>query len=150
RPGRRRGGGPAGGASAAGGGRVRGGRAHLGSLGRDRRRGGRSARRKVVIHPHRFDGAQVLRGRDIVCFSNDWDGDPLSKTHIMKVLSRENRILWVNSVANRRPTASARDLGRIGKKLGDALRGLSEPWPNLHVLGPLALPAFGTFARRVN
>ena len=50
-----------------------------------------------------------LRGRDIVCFSNDWDGDPLSKMHAMKILARDNRVLWVNSIGNRRPTASARD-----------------------------------------
>lgn len=103
-----------------------------------------------MIHPQQIDAAHVLKGRDILCFSNDWDGDPLSKTHIMKILSRENRILWVNSLANRRPKASPRDLGRIGKKLSDVLRGLSEPWPNLHVLGPLALPAFGPAARKVN
>ncbi len=25
----------------------------------------------------------MLRGHDIVCFANDWDGDPLSKKHVM-------------------------------------------------------------------
>src|SRR5690606_41598938 len=42
-----------------------------------------------MIHPRHIDPARVLRGRDIVCFSNDWDGDPLSKTHIMKILRSE-------------------------------------------------------------
>ena len=28
----------------------------------------------------------TLRGRDILCFSHDWTGDPLSKTHLMRVL----------------------------------------------------------------
>jgi len=103
-----------------------------------------------MIHPQRLDPTHALSGRDIVCFSNDWDGDPLSKTHIMKILAKENRVLWINSISNRRPTASSQDLGRIVKKLGDAMRGLTEPWPNLHVLGPLALPAFGGMARRIN
>lgn len=103
-----------------------------------------------MIHPRHLDPARVLRGRDIVCFSNDWDGDPLSKTHIMKILARDNRVLWVNSLANRRPEFSGRDLERIGKKIGDIARGIREEWPNLHVLGPLALPAFGTMARAVN
>ena len=103
-----------------------------------------------MIHPHDLDTAHALRGRDIVCFSNDWDGDPLSKTHIMKILARDNRILWVNSVANRRPTASPRDLSRMAKKLMDAARGLREPWPHLHVLGPLAIPSFGGIATAVN
>lgn len=103
-----------------------------------------------MIHPRHIDPARVLRGRDIVCFSNDWDGDPLSKTHIMKILARDNRVLWVNSLGNRRPEMSARDLERIGKKIGDIARGIREEWPNLHVLGPLALPAFGSMARAVN
>ena len=30
---------------------------------------------------------------DILCFSHDWTGDPLSKTHLMRVLSKDNRIL---------------------------------------------------------
>jgi len=103
-----------------------------------------------VIHPRHLEAARALRGRDIVVFSNDWDGDPLSKTHIMKILARDNRILWVNSVANRRPQASAADARRIAKKLADVARGITEPHPNLYVLGPLAIPAFGPIARRIN
>ena len=103
-----------------------------------------------MIHPKHLEAAHALRGRDIVCFSNDWDGDPLSKTHIMKILARDNRVLWVNSVANRRPTASASDLQRIVKKLGDVAKGITEPVPNLHVLGPLAIPSFGPAARALN
>ena len=103
-----------------------------------------------MIHPNHLDAARVLRGRDIVCFSNDWDGDPLSKSHLMRILARDNRVLWVNSVANRRPRASGADLRRMGRKLVDVARGLREPVPNLHVLGPLAIPSFGPAARRVN
>jgi hypothetical protein len=91
---------------------------------------------------------KALSGRDIVCFSNDWDGDPLSKTHLMRLLARENRVLWVNSLGNRAPTASARDAQRVVKKLRDAARGLTEPEPNIHVLAPLYLPAYGSEAVR--
>ena len=45
--------------------------------------------------------ADVLRGRDVICFSNDWSGDPLSKTHLMRLLARDNRVLWVNSIGYR-------------------------------------------------
>jgi hypothetical protein len=93
----------------------------------------------------------ALRGRDIVCFSNDWDGDPLSKTHIMKILARDNRVLWVNSIGNRAPRASAADARRAWKKLSDVARGLTEPVKNLHVLAPLYVPAYGSEAvRRAN
>jgi len=50
----------------------------------------------------------VLRGRDILCFSHDWTGDPLSKTHLMRVLAKDNRILWINAIANRMPTTSSK------------------------------------------
>lgn len=96
-------------------------------------------------------GVRSLQGRDIVCFSNDWDGDPLSKTHIMRILSRRNRVLWVNSIGNRAARATASDAARIWKKLRDAARGLTEPEPNLHVLAPVYVPAYGSEAvRRLN
>ncbi|HET7755070.1 MAG TPA: glycosyltransferase [Anaeromyxobacteraceae bacterium] len=91
---------------------------------------------------------RALSGRDIVCFSNDWDGDPLSKTHLMRILSRENRILWVNSLGNRTPRASTSDAQKIVKKLKAAARGVTEPEPNIHVLAPLYVPAYGSEAVR--
>jgi len=77
----------------------------------------------------------------IVCFANDWDGDPLSKTHLMRIAARRRTVLWVNSLGNRAPRVSRRDLARIGRKLRDALtRSLRTVAPSLHVLSPLALP----------
>jgi len=96
-------------------------------------------------------GNEILRGRDIVCFSHDWTGDPLSKTHLMRVLSRENRILWINAIANRMPTTSAKDVSRIFKKLKSFAEPVREVERNIHVLNPLAIPAYGTEAvRRFN
>jgi glycosyltransferase involved in cell wall biosynthesis len=96
-----------------------------------------------------------MRGRDIVCFANDWSGDPLSKKHVMRRLARENRVLWVNSLGNRAPRATGRDLGRIATKLIGFARELAvgprEVERNLHVLTPLALPSYGSAtARRLN
>jgi len=85
----------------------------------------------------------VLEGASIVCFANDWGGDPTSKTHIMRILARRNRVLWVNSVGMRRPTASRRDLRRIGAKLRRTLEGCVEVEPNLFVANPLVLPLPG-------
>jgi hypothetical protein len=95
-----------------------------------------------------FPRVRPLSGRDIVCFSNDWDGDPLSKTHIMRILARENRVLWVNSLGNRSPRVSGRDVRRAAKKLRDAAVGLREVEPNLHVVTPLFVPAYGSEAVR--
>jgi len=89
-----------------------------------------------------------LSGRDIVCFSNDWDGDPLSKTHLMRLLARENRILWVNSLGNRTPRASASDAAKIVRKVRAAARGVVEVERNIHVLAPLYVPGYRSEAVR--
>lgn len=85
----------------------------------------------------------VLHGRDILCFSHDWTGDPLSKTHLMRVLSKDNRILWINAIANRMPTTSSKDLSRIYKKLKAFTEPIREVEPNIFLLNPLAIPAYG-------
>lgn len=88
---------------------------------------------------------------DIVCFANDWAGDPLSKKHIMRRLARRHRVLWVDSLGNRAPRLDGRDLRRILNKLGRFLTGPRQVEPNLWVLTPLALPLYGsTIARRLN
>ncbi|HZK80697.1 MAG TPA: hypothetical protein VFC46_06505, partial [Humisphaera sp.] len=84
-----------------------------------------------------------LRGRDILCFSHDWNGDPLSKTHLMRLLARDNRVLWVNSIGYRSPSANARDLKRAMGKLIAAARPIHQPEPNIFVLNPLVAPAYG-------
>jgi glycosyltransferase involved in cell wall biosynthesis len=84
-----------------------------------------------------------FRGRDMLCFSHDWNGDPLSKTHLMRLLARENRVLWVNSVGYRTPTVSKRDIARILRKLKAAAEPIRNPEKNIHVLNPLAIPLYG-------
>ena len=87
--------------------------------------------------------AETLRGRDMLCFSHDWSGDPLSKTHLMRLMARDNRVLWVNSIGYRTPTASKADLSRAFKKLAAAASLLREVEPNIFTLNPLAIPAYG-------
>ena len=102
----------------------------------------------VLEKPIESGRKNVLRGRDIICFSHDWTGDPLSKTHLMRVLSKENRILWVNAIANRMPTTSTKDISRIFKKLKSFTEPVREVEPNIFVLNPLAIPAYGSSAVR--
>ncbi len=96
------------------------------------------------------DLSQTLRNRDIVCFAHDFSADPLSKTQIMRILSRDNRILWVNSVGYRTPTVSKRDLKRIVRKLAAAATPVREQAPNIFVLNPLTIPAFSPVIRAFN
>src|SRR5687768_3691200 len=94
------------------------------------------------------DASNVLRGRDLICFSHDWTGDPLSKTHLMRLLARDNRVLWVNSIGYRAPAASAQDLRRMYKKLKAAATPIREVERNIFVLNPLVIPAHGKAAIR--
>jgi glycosyltransferase involved in cell wall biosynthesis len=95
--------------------------------------------------------APRLIGRDILCFSHDWTGDPLSKTHLMRILARDNRVLWINSIGYRTPKVNRADFSRAWNKLLAAREPLREVEPNLFVLNPLAIPAYGSAAvRRIN
>ena len=85
----------------------------------------------------------MIRNESIICFAHDWNGDPTSKTHIMRILSEKNRILWVDSIGMRRPTVSGRDARRLARKLHQITRGLVTVNPNLHVASPLVLPLPG-------
>ncbi len=89
------------------------------------------------------DTSNILRGRDIICFAQDWTGDPLSKTHIMRILARENRILWVNSIGLRAPSASKADFSRSIKKIAAVVEPIKEVEPNLFVMSPLSIPFYG-------
>jgi glycosyltransferase involved in cell wall biosynthesis len=98
------------------------------------------------------DGApNVLTGRDIICFANDWAADPLSKKHVMTRLARHNRILWVNSLHNRRPQLAKKDAHRIAQKLLEFVRGIRPAQANIWQLTPLYLPFLGSpWVRRFN
>ncbi len=92
-----------------------------------------------------------LVGRDVICFANDWAGDPLSKQHIVRSFARDNRVLWVESLGNRAPRLDRRDLTRLVSKLARFRQGLREVQRNLWLLSPLAIPAYHSpLARAIN
>jgi glycosyltransferase involved in cell wall biosynthesis len=90
----------------------------------------------------------MIEGHDIICFCNDWSGDPLSKKQIVTRLAEHNRILWVNSTGNRNPTASAHDFQRAWKKLKEFGHGCRQVAENIHVFSPLVIPFHGSRAAR--
>jgi glycosyltransferase involved in cell wall biosynthesis len=80
---------------------------------------------------------------DIVMLSTaDWD-NPFwtNKQHVAVELARRgHRVLYVDSLGLRRPSASAQDLGRIGRRLARAVRPPREVRERLWVWSPLAIP----------
>ena len=90
----------------------------------------------------------MIEGNDIIFFSNDWGGDPLSKHQIAWRLAKKNRILWVNSMGNRNPTVSTHDLRRAVKKLWQFCRGCQPVAHNIFRFCPLVLPFYANSAAR--
>lgn len=84
--------------------------------------------------------------RDIVLLSTaDWD-HPFwtNKQHTaVHLAQRGYRVLYVESLGLRRPTTNNRDLGRLWRRLGKGLRGLTPAQRGVVVHSPLVLPAHG-------
>jgi glycosyltransferase involved in cell wall biosynthesis len=91
----------------------------------------------------------IITGRDIICFANDFDSDPLSKKHLMMRLAKHNRVLWVNSIGTRNPQASVRDLQRSIEKLKKFTRGCERRSTNLYLFSPIAIPFHGNRAAQL-
>jgi glycosyltransferase involved in cell wall biosynthesis len=82
-----------------------------------------------------------VRGENIVCFAKDWAEVPTSNHHVMIELAKNNRVLWLNSLATRTPKlGSSRDMGKIVQKLGEFGRGPVRMAHDLWVFTPLVLP----------
>jgi glycosyltransferase involved in cell wall biosynthesis len=84
----------------------------------------------------------------MICFANDWSADPLSKKHLMLRFARRRRVLWINSVNNRRPQLARKDMKRIFEKLAGFREGLKQVHDSIWVLNPLYVPFHGHAAVR--
>lgn len=86
----------------------------------------------------------MLKGHDIICFSNDWHQDPLSKHHIMSRLASQNRVLWINSIGLRRPRIAGQDMAKAWEKAKALFaRSVYSPRKNLYVSNFFAVPFHG-------
>ena len=93
-----------------------------------------------------------LHGSSIVCVGfADWDSENwTNQQHLMSRLARENRVLFIESLGLRKPTASARDLRRMARRMTRGARPLREQ-DGVYVLSPLVIPYHGRrSARKLN
>jgi len=58
----------------------------------------------------------------------------------MRILSKRNKILWINSVGLRTPSFSSQDVSRILNKVKGLLAGVERINENLYILTPLVIP----------
>jgi hypothetical protein len=83
----------------------------------------------------------MMTGENIVCFAKDWSEDPTSNNHVMRMLGRDNKILWLNSIATRTPSlGSSSDVEKIKRKLKSFVDGPKQIGDGLSVFTPLVLP----------
>jgi hypothetical protein len=54
--------------------------------------------------------------RPLVVFAEDWGAHPSSTQHLIKVLSQQRKIIWINSIGLRKPRLSWRDILRVSQK----------------------------------
>ncbi len=82
-----------------------------------------------------------MTGENIVCFAKDWTEDPTSNNHVMRLLGRDNKVLWLNSIATRTPSlGSSSDVDKIKRKVKSFIEGPTEVSDGLSVFTPLVLP----------
>ncbi len=88
----------------------------------------------------------MFSNRDIVCFSTaDWNTPlPTNKQHLMKRLAVANRVLYVETLGTRLPTAHPADVRRLIHRLADGLRGVRRAATRIWVLSPLVIPWFSS------
>ncbi|MFN3967044.1 MAG: glycosyltransferase family 1 protein, partial [Endomicrobiia bacterium] len=95
----------------------------------------------------------MIKQHNIICFGfADWDNPyKTNQHHIMQRLSRNNRVLFVESLGLRQPVFQKKDILRIFKRLIKGIKGLKKINENLYIYSPLVLP-FHKFSlvRKIN
>lgn len=83
----------------------------------------------------------MIADRNIICLASSFDGDPTSKHHVMRLLARRNRVLWINYHASRRPTLSGSDIRTALRRLRQIGAPSRRPvFENIRVMTPPLIP----------
>jgi len=86
----------------------------------------------------------VFDGTPILCFASaGWDTDtPVNVHHLMKRLSQNHPVLWVDSQPLRLPSFTSSDLGKIVRRLKTASSGIRGLQENIWGITPKTLPIY--------
>ncbi len=82
----------------------------------------------------------MIRGRVIVCIASSWDYDPTSKHHVMRLLAKNNDIVWVNYHGTRKPRINAADARSALSALRRFAGGVRKITPGMVQVTPLVIP----------
>jgi glycosyltransferase involved in cell wall biosynthesis len=93
----------------------------------------------------------MIKGRNIICVASRWDYDPTSKHQIMKVLARNNHIVWVDYHGSRKPKLNLGDMRAAWSVCKRAARGVLQPREHITQITPLVVPQAKTrLAQSIN
>lgn len=90
---------------------------------------------------------------NIIYFSSDeWNSSlKTSQYHIALRLAQKCKVLYINSIGLRRPTATKRDLLKIKNKIKALFQGITRVNTNLYVVSPVVFPFHQFFViRKIN
>lgn len=84
----------------------------------------------------------MIEGQDILYFSaDDWGcGLATSQTHLARILSKKNRILYINSLGLRKPKVNKNDVKRMFSKFSRFTKGIEQVAENIWVFTPIIIP----------
>lgn len=98
-------------------------------------------------------GKVGFSGETIICFAGGdwWYHNPHSDLHLMQSFSKDNRILFVNSIGVRMPNLRTDKFAtkRIFNKLKSMLRYLRKGQENIYVLTPFAIPLIDRYKQKI-
>ena len=99
----------------------------------------------------------MIENQNIICFSSvDWTSYKTSKIYLMKIMSKRNRVLYVETIGSKSPGLHKSHLRRIIRRLSRWLEGPirpldASPVENILIYSPLVIPIYNnSFARKIN
>ena len=87
-------------------------------------------------------GGIMISGNNIICFGfAEWDNPyKTNQHHLMERFSKNNRVLFIESLGLRRPVLQAKDARRMFRRVLKWLNGVKKVSDTLFVFSPLVLP----------
>lgn len=99
----------------------------------------------------------MIENQNIICFSSvDWTSYKTSKIYLMKILSKRNRVLYVETIGSKTPGFYKSHLYRITRRLWRWLKGPTTPADvasneDILIYSPLIIPIHNSrFVRKIN
>jgi glycosyltransferase involved in cell wall biosynthesis len=86
----------------------------------------------------------MIKNEHFICLSSaDWDNPYwVNQQHIMSRFSRQNKVLYIESLGLRQPVWQKKDIFRLARRLRRFLQGPIKRNDNLYTYSPLLLPFY--------